>query len=201
MIIGPKFKIARRLGAAIFEKTQTVKYAQSQARKEKNGKSYSRPKSEFGTSLIEKQKARLTYGLSERQFRSYVEKALKTANPSATLFKLLETRLDNVIYRAGLAKSRSAGRQIATHGHTTVGGHRVDVPSIHLGEGDTVSLRKGSAGSPLFADSVERMKAITPPAWLLVEPELRTVKVVGEPVYEANQNVFDLGVVIGFYNR
>lgn len=202
MKIGPKFKIARRLGAPIFEKTQTAKYAQSLARKEKSGgRSFKKQKSEFGTSLIEKQKARFTYGLSERQFRSYVDKALKTSNPAATLFKLLETRLDNVLFRSGLAKTRSQARQSASHGHATVGGRKVDVPSIHLSTGSVVGLREGSQKSPLFGESAERMKTLTAPAWLEVNPETRTVKVVGEPVYEANQNVFDLGVVIEFYNR
>lgn len=201
MKIGPKFKIARRLGAPIFEKTQTAKYAQSVARKERAGIVLQRPKSEFGKSLHEKQKARLSYGLSERQFRKYVEEALKTANPTQKLYALLETRLDNVVYRSGLARSRAAGRQVASHGHATVNGRRVDVPSVRLRVGDTLALREGSAQSPLFAEATERMKAMAAPAWLEVNPEARTAKVVGEPVYEAGQNVFDLAVVIEFYNR
>lgn len=201
MKIGPKFKIARRLGAPIFEKTQTAKYAQSVARKEKSGKSYSRPKSEFGQALIEKQKARFTYGLSERQFRSYVDKALKTTNPTQKLFQLLETRLDNVLFRSGLVKTRSQARQTASHGHAMVNNRRMDVPSVHLKAGDAVSVRESSAKSVLFAESAERMKTMAVPAWLEVNPEARTVKVVGEPVLEGVQNVFDLGVVIEFYNR
>jgi small subunit ribosomal protein S4 len=201
MQIGPKFKIARRLGAPVFEKTQTAKYAQSLARKERAGKILPRPKSEFGQALQEKQKARYTYGLSERQFRSYVDQALAAPNPAQKLFFLLETRLDNTLFRSGLAKTRSQARQAASHGHAMVNGRRVDVPSIHLRIGDMVSVREGSAQSPLFAEVSERMKTISVPAWLEVNPEARTVKVVGEPVYEANQNVFDLGVVIEFYNR
>src|SRR5260221_5901882 len=119
MKIGPKYKIARRLGAPVFEKTQTAKYAISLARKEKT-KKFSRTKSEFSQALTEKQKARFSYGLSERQFKGYVDKATKSASPAGRLFQLLETRLDNVLYRARLARSRSAGRQIASHGHTTV---------------------------------------------------------------------------------
>ena len=201
MKIGPKFKIARRLGAPIFEKTQTAKYTLSLARKEKTGKRTGRPKSEFGQALIEKQKARFTYGLSEKQFRSYVDKALKSAHPTQKLLSLLETRLDNVLFRSGLAKTRSAGRQMASHGHATVNGRRVTVPSIHLSTGDTVGLRRSEPLSPLFADSTERMKALAVPAWLEIAPETREVKVVGEPVLGESQNVFDLGVVIGFYNR
>ncbi len=204
MKIGPKFKIARRLGAPIFEKTQTAKFAQSLARKERSGgrgKGFSRNKSEFATSLIEKQKARFTYGLSEKQFRGYVDKALRSTNPAQKLFSFLETRLDNVLFRSGLAKTRSQARQAASHGHTTVNGRRVTVPSISLKQGDKVSLRAASLQSPLFAEASERMKTLSAPAWLEVKPEERVVAVVGEPVYQNNEHVFDLGVVIEFYNR
>lgn len=201
MKIGPKFKIARRLGAPVFEKTQTAKYALSLSRKERSGKGFSRQKSEFGTSLIEKQKARYTYGLSERQFRSYVDKALTTTQPTQTLFKLLESRLDNVLFRSGLVKTRAQGRQAASHGHATLNGRRVDVPSIQVRVGDMVAVREGSQASPLFGESSERMKTLAVPAWLEVNPDARTAKVVGEPVLEGAQNVFDLGVVIEFYNR
>lgn len=201
MKTGPKYKIARRLGAPIYEKTQSPKYALSLARKEKAGMVRSRPKSEFGIQLLEKQKARFSYGLSEKQFRTYVDKALKTDQPVQKLFALLETRLDNVLYRGGFAKTRAQARQAASHGHTLVNGRRVTVPSIGLKAGDTVSIREGSAGSALFADVAERIRTIAIPAWLKADPEKRSVEVVGEPVYEAGGQVFDLGVVIEFYNR
>ncbi len=200
MQIGPKYKIARRLGAPVFEKTQTAKYGISLARKEKTTK-FKRQKSEFGQSLNEKQKARFSYGLSEKQFRSYVDKAAKAANPTQKLFTLLETRLDNVLYRSGLAKTRSAARQIASHGHSLVNGRRVTVPSILLGEGDMIGIREGSAQSPLFGEVAERMKGQAAPAWIAVDAEKREAKVVGEPVYNKTEQVFDLGVVMEFYNR
>lgn len=201
MKIGPKYKIARRLGAPIFEKTQTAKYTLSLARKEKTGKRAGRPKSEFGLALIEKQKARFTYGLGEKQFRSYVDKALTSENPTQKLFTLLETRLDNILFRAGLAKTRSGARQMASHGHTTVNGKRVNVPSLQPKIGDVVGVRVGSQMSPLFADAAERMKVQSAPAWLEVNPEKREVKVVGGPVLAETQNVFDLRAAIEFYNR
>ena len=201
MKIGPKFKIARRLGAPVFEKTQTAKFALSLSRKERAGTVPPRAKSEYGQALTEKQKARYTYGLSEKQFRSYVDKALKSTNPTGKLFTSLESRLDNVLFRSGLAKTRSSARQIASHGHTLVNGRRVDVPSVLLRNGDKVSVRDASAGSALFAETAERMKAMNVPAWLKVNAETREVSVVGEPVYERGAHVFDLGVVIEFYNR
>src|SRR3954468_519236 len=122
MKLGPKYKIARRLGAPIFEKTQTQKFALSLARKEKSTKRRPKPKSEFGTQLNEKQKARFTYGISEKQFANYVKQSLNGSEPVQKLFAKLERRLDNVIYRAGLASTRAQARQIAAHGHSTVNG-------------------------------------------------------------------------------
>jgi small subunit ribosomal protein S4 len=201
MKLGPKYKIARRLGAPVFEKTQTAKYTLSLARKERAGMVSGRPKSEFGQALTEKQKARFTYGITEKQFKNYVSKASKSANPAGKLYALLETRLDNALFRSGLAKTRSAARQIASHGHVTVNGRRVTVPSIALSTGDVVAVRAGSSGSALFADAAERMKAITAPAWIELRPEEREFRVKGEPVYDRAAEQFDLGVVIGFYNR
>jgi small subunit ribosomal protein S4 len=111
MITGPKYKIARRVGAPIFEKTQNRKYAERLERKGK-GRGFSKPKSEFGLQLNEKQKARFIYGMTERQFSNYVKEALakKTANTSSLIFQFLESRLDNVVYRLGLASTRRAGR-------------------------------------------------------------------------------------------
>lgn len=202
MKIGPKYKIARRLGAPVFEKTQTPKYALSLARKERAGsKGRTKPKSEFGLQLLEKQKARFSYGLSDQQFRNNVIKALRSEVPVQKLFVLLERRLDNVLYRSGLSKTRSAARQAASHGHTLVNSRRVTVPSIILKEGDVVSLRPGSANSPLFGEVMERMKALTAPAWLKLDPEERKATVAGVPVYTQREQIFDLGVVIEFYNR
>lgn len=200
MKIGPKYKLARRLGAQIFEKTQTQKYALSLARKEKNGMMPTRPKSEFGKQLIEKQKARFSYGLMERQFAKYVKAALNAPVPTQKLYEQLELRLDNVIYRAGLAKTRLQARQIAAHGHSLVNGRRVTIPSIQLREGDVVSLREGSKASRLWEGAAERMKALAAPAWLAVDGETLSAKVIGKPVYE-DKAVFDLGQVIEFYSR
>ena len=202
MRIGPKYKIARRLGAPVFEKTQTPKYTLSLARKERSDhKGRRKPRSEFGRELIEKQKARFTYGVGEKQFRNYVTKALRSPDPIQKLFGILESRLDNVVYRAGLAKTRAQARQAANHGHIMINNARVTIPSILLSKGDMVSLRAGSATSPLFGEVGERMKTMAMPAWLKVDPVSRSVTVLGQPVYVEKENLFDLGVVIEFYNR
>jgi len=202
MKIGPKYKIARRLGAPVFEKTQTPKYALSLARKERSdSRGRRKPKSEFGRELTEKQKARFSYGVGEKQFRNYVAKALHSPDPIQKLFGILESRLDNVLYRAGLAKTRAQARQAASHGHIMINNVRVTIPSILLSEGDVIGLRAGSAASPLFGEVAERMKTITVPSWLKVDPARRSATVMGQPVYVAQESIFDLGVVIEFYNR
>ena len=202
MRIGPKYKIARRLGAPIFEKTQTPKYALSLARKERSGKGdRGRPKSEYSRELIEKQKARFSYGLGEKQLRNYVNKALTSSNPVQKLFVTLESRLDNVLFRGGLAKTRAQARQAANHGHILINGKRVTVPSILLSKGDKVNLRLGSVSSPLFAEVAERMKVLAVPAWLKVDPATREATILDEPVYIPQEHVFDLGIVVEFYNR
>ena len=202
MKIGPKYKIARRLGTPVFEKTQTPKYALSLARKERSGnKSRGKPKSEFARALIEKQKARFSYGISDKQLRNYVDKALRSPTPVQKLFTTLESRLDNVLFRAGFSKTRAQARQAASHGHILINNTRVTIPSILLSEGDTASLSPSSAVSSLFGEVTERMKTITMPAWLKVDPENRRVTVEGRPVYVEQEQVFDLGTVIEFYNR
>ncbi|PIP55985.1 MAG: 30S ribosomal protein S4 [Candidatus Zambryskibacteria bacterium CG_4_9_14_3_um_filter_42_9] len=202
MKIGPKYKIARRLGAPVFEKTQTPKYALSLARKERADKKGRRkPKSEFGQELIEKQKARFSYGITEKQFRNYVDKALNSPDPIQKLFSILESRLDNVVYRAGLAKTRAQARQAVSHGHIMVNNARVTIPSIIVSKGDVLSLRPSSADSPLFTDVSDRMKEVGQPPWLKADPVKKSVVVEAQAVYEAREHVFDLGVVIEFYNR
>jgi small subunit ribosomal protein S4 len=201
MKLGPKYKIARRLGAPIFEKTQTQQYALSLARKEKNAKRSRRPRSEYGTQLIEKQKARFTYYLSESQFSKYVKGSINAQDPAQKLFITLESRLDNILFRSGFAKTRTQARQMASHGHATVNGRRVTIPSMALRKGDVVGVRSGSAGSALFADLGERFKTVAVPPWLKVDPEKLTAEVVGVPNYVPSEQVFDLGIVLEFYSR
>lgn len=204
MIIGPKYKIARRLGAAVFEKTQTQKYALSQARKEKTGKrGFMRPKSEYGTQLLEKQKARYTYGLTEKQFSKYVKSALskKDENAVPRLFESLELRADNIAYRVGFASTRLAARQMVGHGHMLVNGNRITIPSYRLSVGDVLSIREASAKKPLFADLDEKLNSRTVPSWIKFEFDNKTATVQGAPKYVASENLFDLNTVLEFYSR
>ena len=202
MIIGPKYKIARRLGAPIFEKTQTQKYAMHLERRGKKG-GFSKPKTEFATQLNEKQKARFTYGLTERQFSNYVKEALmkKTTNASQTIFEFLEGRLDNIIYRLGYSSTRLGARQIVSHGHIMVNGKRVNIPSRRMFPGDKIEISPRSVGKSLFADLEERRKNINLPAWIKFDVVKKVAEIQGMPTLVKSENMFDLNTVIEFYSR
>src|ERR1035437_4743315 len=148
MITKPKFKICRRLGPGVYDKCQTSKFTPSA---KFSGPGARRPKapSEYGAALIEKQKVRFSYGITERQLSNYVKKAthIKGAGTSEKFFEELESRLDNIVYRMGLAPSRRGARQMVSHGHFIVGNHKVTVPSYAVKIGDVIKVREGSKTS------------------------------------------------------
>lgn len=201
MKIGPKYKIARRLGAPVFEKTQTQKFAISQERRGKKG--FGKMKTEFGIQLNEKQKARFVYVLAEKQFRNYVKSSLdkKSANPAETLFQALESRLDNVAYRSGFAPTRLGAKQVVSHGHLALNGRRVTNPSITVRIGDKVSINKRSESKPLFATLDARLKDLTLPAWIKFDHSKKIAEIVSKQSYVKTENLFDLNTVIEFYSR
>lgn len=201
MRIGSKYKIARRLGANIFEKTQTQKFALRQERK--GGKGPYRPKGDFATAMLEKQKVRYTYGVMERQFKKYVKESVakKGVNTVQALFERLEMRLDNAVYRLGLASTRLAARQMVAHGHILVNGKRTNVPSYTLSVGDKVSIRVASQKKALFNGIDEKTKKVATPSWLSYDAEKKTAEVQGTPKFNQTEHLFNLGQVIEFYSR
>lgn len=201
MKTGPKYKICRRLGSNIFEKCQTQKYALSESKKSRR-RGRRRSRSDYAVQLLEKQKVRFSYGLKERQFRNYVNKALRsTGNPALNLFQALESRLDNVVYRLGLAKTRPMARQLVSHGHITVNGRKVTIPSFTVKSGDVVSVRENSRERHVFADLSEIHKHYKAPAWLSFNLKGFEGKKQGDPVLETTNELFDLSKVIEFYSR
>ncbi len=201
MKIGPKYKIARRLGAPIFEKTETQKFALSQARKEKSGKNFSRPKSEFGLQLLESRKPGLLMRLQKSNFQNTPEALAKNRQALSRLYSSLELRSDNVAYRAGFAPTRLAARQMVSHGHLLVNGKRITIPSYRLSEGDVLSQRVASASKPLFASLNERVKGMNHPAWLRFDKEKNSATVIAIPKYEPSDSLFDMNAVLEFYSR
>jgi small subunit ribosomal protein S4 len=203
MKIGPKFKIAKRLGASIFEKTQTQKFELSVARSA-NQRRGRRPNqmSDYKRQLIEKQKMRFTYGISEKQLRRYVDNAVEKSNqPIAVLMDRLETRLDNVIYRMGLAKTRRLARQIASHGHICVNGRKMTIPSHQVKVGDVLSIREGSRQTGLFVDLAEKHEAVGMPAWVTFDPKKMEGTMKSAAVYNATESLFDPEQVMEYYSR
>lgn len=202
MKIGPKFKIAKRLGAPIFEKTQTQKFALSEA---KAGKTRSRRPgqiSDYKRQLIEKQKMRFTYGVSEKQLRKYVNEAVsKSQQPISFLIERLETRLDNVAYRLGLAKTRQAARQMASHGHLLVNGKKMTIPSHKVHVGDVITIREGSRGKKLFENFTDEHESAAVPPWLSFDVKKMEGKITANVTYEPSETLFDPEQVLEYYSR
>jgi small subunit ribosomal protein S4 len=157
---------------------------------------------EFGQQLREKQKVRNVYRLSEKQFSMYVKRATTSQeNPSAKLFEGLETRLDNIVYRLGLANSRSGARQLVSHGHIMVNGRRVTIPSRLMKIGDKLSVRKQSIEKKPFAGLAERTGKSPVPAWLVFDPKTAEASVRALPTIEKGASEYNLTSVIEFYSR
>ncbi len=203
MQIGPRYKKARYLGAPVFRKTQTQKFAMRSEGKTKKGSRGPRGgKSEYGRQLLEKQKARFSYGIGGKQFTNYVKAALQApGDNSKNLLSLLERRLDNVVLRAGFTVSRSAARQMVSHGHILVNGKATRVPSYAVSVGDVLTIREGSKGKGIFAKFDEEIKNAKTPAWLKVDAGKREIKVEGMPGTEATEVLFDIRSVLEFYTR
>ncbi len=197
-----KYKIARRLKAPVFEKCKTSKFVIRSQRKAANMK---RPRklSDYGQQLIEKQKVRYYYGVGEKQFSNYVKKCLESFSktgitPDAALFMLLENRLDNVVYRMGLAKTRRMARQLVSHGHFLVNGRRIDVPSTILKVGDKVSIREGSKKRKWYQIMKEEYGGVNA-NWVKWDTKKDEGEVVGQP--SDPEDFLDFQKVIAFYTR
>ncbi|MBU6390467.1 30S ribosomal protein S4 [Patescibacteria group bacterium] len=202
MQIKSKYKIARRLGANIFDKTSTQKFALREGRR-KEKRERGRGQSAFGRELLEKQKARYYYGVGERQFSKYAREAIakKSVRSDESLYERLETRLDNAAYRLRLAPTRQAARQLVSHGHITVNGVRITIPSYNVKIGDAVKIRDASAKKALFNDLADRVKDYVPPSWLPFDYEKREGAVAGRPKLVKSELPFDIDAILEFYRR
>ena len=201
MKIGPKYKIARRLGPAVFEKTQTAKFTLSEQKRKQ--KRWNRPRTNFAVQLLEKQRVRFTYGITERQLRKYVNEVIasKTNKPADELYAKLERRLDSIILRSGMAKTRFQARQASSHGHFSIGGKKVTIPSRQISQKDEIKLRDAKKESPLYTEYAETFKEVSIPKWISVDPKEFSIKLTGVPTYNQTELPFDLLTVIQFYKR
>jgi small subunit ribosomal protein S4 len=201
----PTYKVCRRLGSSVFDKCQTQKYTLSETKHSKGYRGRRPNISDFGKQLLEKQRVRFAYGVSERQLRRYVEEANRVSllgtDPNLRMVEQLELRLDNVVYRIGLAPSRRAARQLVTHGHVLVNGVRTDVPSRTLGEGDTVALRDRTKGLPLMERIKEWMEQSSIPAWIQYDVKKHEGALKSRPTLENTEMPGNVGAILEYYSR
>jgi small subunit ribosomal protein S4 len=158
-----------------------------------------RKETEFGKRLKEKQKLRYNYGVTEREMRSLFDEATRSKlNTGTKLIELLERRLDNVVFRAGFARSIPAARQLVNHGHVVVDGRRVDIPSFRVKPGHVVALREKSRDLEPVVNGMALMKNVGAP-WLEIDPEQRKVSLRHVPDDSAVPFPLDVQLVIEFY--
>lgn len=201
MINKPKYKICRRLGPGVYEKCQTQKFTLSQAKKGKTAGRKPKSLTDYGAQLIEKQKIKFGYGVSEKQFGNYIKEAMRSKGvaPTLRLQEILESRLDNVSYRLGLAPTRNAARQMVAHGHILINGKRVTSPSYQVKPGDSLSVREGSRNKVIFQEIGKKLKNYKFPAWLRFDPDAFAGKVESKPTM--TDSLFDFDAVLEFYSR
>ena len=154
------------------------------------------------TQLREKQKVRRIYGLLEKQFAKLMHEAQRTPGKTGEkLLEYLERRADNVVYRAGFAATRRAARQLVSHGHFTLNGKRVDIPSIRLNPGDVLEVRPKSATSEYFKNLPNIMGTATPLSWLKVDGKKMKIEVTGQPRREEAEAGINEQLIVEYYSR
>ncbi len=200
---GPKAKKCRRQGMNLYGSDKYDKILQRKPYGPGRN-AFTRPSkpSEFSKQLLEKQKARDMYGLSERQFRGLYNKATKIPGQTGDMLKqLLERRLDNVVYRAGLAQTRMQSRQFVGHGVFLVNGVRVTTPSFQVKPGMVITVRPKMKTSPVFPPILQAHEKYTAPAWLKVEAKDLKIEVTGIPAPDNAEQAVDMRQIVEFYSR
>ncbi|MCM1028139.1 MAG: 30S ribosomal protein S4 [Pseudoflavonifractor sp.] len=196
---GPKTKIARKFGEPIFgpDKVLSKKnYAPGQ-----HGLNKRRKTSEYGVQLREKQKAKYTYGVLERQFHNLFEKASRIKGITGEiLLQLLESRLDNVVYRLGIGKTRAAARQIVLHRHITVNGQVVNIPSYQVKPGDVVGVREKAKSLEVIADSLAGFNHSKYP-WIEWDETSKSGKFLHVPAREDIPETIKEQLIVELYSK
>lgn len=195
---GPAYKKSRRLGFSTLENGKELArrpYAPGQ-----HGQDRRKKLSEYGIQMQEKQKVRILYGLNEKQFRRTFEKASKMKGIAGeNLLVLLESRLDNMVYRLGMARTRRSARQIVNHGHILVNGKKVDIPSYTTKVGDIISVKENSKNHPAIIDSLEQNRTV--PAFLEMDKKNLTGKYLRTPERSELNPEINEQLIVEFYNR
>jgi len=206
-ILDPKCKMCRRAGEKLMLKgerclTQKCAIVKRNYPPGFHGIKGKKRLSDYGTQLYEKQKAKRTYGLLEKQFRLFYERAKQSKGDTGkNLMALLEMRLDNAVFRSGLAQSRALARQLVNHGHFTVNGRRVDIPSYSLKTGDEIKVKAKSRRNMHFKDLPEKNKQYVPPSWISSEPKELAVKILHQPSETDLPANISPQAIVEFYSR
>ena len=205
--VGPACRLCRREGMKLFLKGERC-YGEKCAIERRNvppgqhGKGRRAKLLGYGLQLREKQKVKRMYGVLERQFRRYFEKAdRKKGVTGETLLQLLEQRLDNVVYRLGFATSRPQARQLVRHGHFTVNGKRADIPSFSVRAGGLVAVRAGSVKNPAIVYATEEVKGRGIPEWLELDGEKLTGRLAAVPTREQLNLPLQEQLIVELYSK
>lgn len=196
---GPRLKIMRALGVDLPGLSRKTIASRPTPPGQHGTKLVRRRKSDFGIKLQEKQKLRFNYGLSERQLRHLMLNARKSTEPTGeTLLQLLERRLDNVVFRAGLAPTVIAARQLVSHRHVRLNGKPVNIPSIRLNVGDVITVKPESMNLPIVLGTLQDLP-LRRPEWLLWDEKDKTGKVTHLPTAEDVPFPIDVQQVVEYY--
>lgn len=195
---GPKHRIARREGVNILDKTSASLQRRLTQTPGMHGAKRKRKLSEFGVQLREKQKAKAMYGLLEKQFKNMVQTvATRKGDTGELIIAALETRLDNVVYRLGFAKTRYSARQLVSHGHVTVNGKKVNIPSYHVLTGDVVALSSKMQANVQVVKLATEERVILP----FLEKKGLAGKLVRMPARSDVEVPFDTRLIVEYYSR
>ncbi|HTL51486.1 MAG TPA: 30S ribosomal protein S4 [Planctomycetota bacterium] len=201
--LGPKVKICKRFGVAIFDKVDRWAAHPGRELAQPKGKRSSKS-SAYAEGLVEKQKFKHIYGIFERQFRRYMEKAAGTKGNTATALALIaESRLDNVLYRAGFAVSRMAARQLVNHGHVRVNDKKVDIPSFLVEPDMVITIAARDKSKKLVGNALAVTRSQKLPSWLQLdgEGETASVKVVNKPNVDEMEFAVDIAKIIELMSK
>lgn len=204
--LGPKLKLSRREGSDLNLKSARrsfdSKVKDVEAKPGQHGKTSGQRLSDYGTQLREKQKMKRTYGLLERQFRRYYAEAARgTGNTGETLLQLLESRLDNVVYRMGFGSTRAEARQLVSHCAVLVNGKKCNIPSYSLKAGDVVAIREGAKKQARIVEALELASQNGMPAWVSVDAKKMEGTFKNAPARDEIAPDINEALVVELYSR
>ena len=204
--LGPKLKLSRREGIDLNLKSARrsfeSKVKDAGSKPGQHGKISGARTSDYGAQMRETQKAKRLYGVLERQFRRYFAEAERiTGNTGENLLALLESRLDNVVYRMGFGSTRAEARQVVSHGAILVNGKKVNIPSYRLRVGDVVSVAENSRKSERMKNFIESMQKLSAPKWLELNANDAAAKVVALPVRDDIEQSFNEQLIVELYSK